>query len=112
MLEGLFDYLEYDEQAHLIANLVSRRKIVLENLQLYRRHNANSSLHDINSGLLKNKSSFDDFKKHLLSFKVSTLLWSKKKENYKIFTYLRIGKLTKVHFGSFEGKMLRGGSWL
>ena len=109
MIEGLFDYLEYDEQAHLIANLVSRRKIVLENLQLYRRHNANSSLNDINSGLLQTKPFFDVLQKYLLSWKVSTLLWSKKNEKYKIFkTYLRVGKLTKVHFGPFEGKLLRG----
>ena len=108
MLEGLFNYLEYDEQAHLIANLISRRKIILDNLQMYRRHNSNSSLNDINSGILQYIHFTDVLRNYLLCLKVNFLLWNNKNYNYSLVkTYIRISKLTKVQFNPITGNILK-----
>lgn len=44
--EKIFDYLEYDNQIHFLAQMLSKRKVVAESYLIYNRHDQNASSAD------------------------------------------------------------------
>ena len=94
---GLFNFLNYDDQLHAIANLLNSRVVLRKSLQLYRRHDKNVS---------QSAGNFLPKKIYFVRPKLKFIIHKIKEATYYYFIKLNLFQLEQM-IKSFDNKEIK-----